>query len=397
MPSAENIAGLIFKFLRNEVSEAEKLALTEWRAASPENEERFRRLTGTEQIREMMSDYYSTKEKAWAKLLELAPELKPVVRPMSTPIWRTVIAAAVIAAVSAIAIMLLKKSPAPTVATIPATSITTDIAAGTSKAILTLSNGAQVMLGMPDHKIDQEKTEQNHIATLDEKGIAYATANKKTEPQTLYNTLATPRAGQYQVTLSDGSRVWLNAASSIKYPVAFTGNERRVEITGEVYFEVAKDALRPFRVVVLSAAPALVEVLGTHFNINAYADEPSGTTTLLEGRVKFTTSASVILSPGEQAKNNYALNKIAVLKNVDTTGIVAWKNGRTLFKDADIKSIMRMIARWYDVEIDYEGTPQARSITGGISRNAPLSELLKVLALNNIHFSMEGKTIVVKP
>jgi transmembrane sensor len=238
-----------------------------------------------------------------------------------------------------------------------------------------------------------------------------------------WNVLATPKGGQYQLILPDGSKVWLNAASTIRYPVAFIGNERRVEITGEVYFEVAPlistggSQKVPFIVKIgtPSGSGGQVEVLGTHFNVNAYSDEPAIATTLLEGKVKVSQSVpqggsparreqSAILKPGEQAVLTHdsrlpdgTLVKagLTIHDNVDMDLAVAWKNGLTAFKSADIKTIMRQVARWYNVEVVYEGTIPQRSFTGGVSRDAKLSELLHLLEVSKVHFRIEGNRIIV--
>lgn len=208
-----------------------------------------------------------------------------------------------------------------------------------------------------------------------------------------YNTLSTPRGGQYQLVLPDGSKVWLNASSSIRFPTAFTGKERGVELTGEAYFEVTKNKEKPFHVNVNGMQ---IEVLGTHFNVNAYADECAIKTSLLEGSVKISKgNASGLLKPGQQGvlKNNS--NNIEI-KKADMNQAVAWKNGLFQFDGANIKSIMRQIGRWYDVEIEYAGIVPERRFEGKISRDAQLSDVLKILELSNVNFSIQGKKIIVQ-
>ncbi len=210
--------------------------------------------------------------------------------------------------------------------------------------------------------------------------------------------MSTPRGGQYSLILPDGSKVWLNAISSIRYPTAFKNSERNVEITGEAYFEVAKDPLHPFKVSVRSALSkenTEVEVLGTHFNINAYSDEPLTNTTLLEGSVKVTRAAgSVMIKPGQQAQisNDGIIN---LVPDVNIAEVMAWKDGHFIFRDTDLKTIMRQIMRWYDVEVKYEGNVPPRYFTADISRNKTLSGVLKILELSNIHFKLEGRTLTV--
>ncbi|HQW44934.1 MAG TPA: FecR domain-containing protein, partial [Chitinophagaceae bacterium] len=207
----------------------------------------------------------------------------------------------------------------------------------------------------------------------------------------------TPRGGQYQVTLSDGTQVWLNAASSIRFPVVFTGTERKVEITGEAYFEVAKNKAMPFKV---TAGSSEVEVLGTHFNINSYTDEPYIKTTLLEGSVKVTVPASAagqsskILQYGQQTAVNKE-GKISVLNNADLEEAVAWKNGRFQFKSADLKTILRQISRWYDADVEYRGNVNIH-FTGQLPRNDNVNKVFEKLALTGeVNFKVEGKKIIV--
>jgi ferric-dicitrate binding protein FerR (iron transport regulator) len=210
---------------------------------------------------------------------------------------------------------------------------------------------------------------------------------------------------EMELILPDGSKVWLNAASSIRYPTAFTANERKVEITGEVYFEIEPLAPKggkgkvPFIVKINtpSGVSGQVEVLGTHFNVNAYSDEPAMATTLLEGKVKVSSlvnGQSSILKPGEQAVLTHN-SQLTIHNNVDMDLAVAWKNGLTAFKSADIKSIMRQVARWYNVEVVYEGTTPQRTFTGGVSRDAKLSELLHLLEVSKVHFRIEGNKVIL--
>ena len=209
----------------------------------------------------------------------------------------------------------------------------------------------------------------------------------------VFNTLATPRGGQFKLSLPDGSEVWLNAVSSIRYPTAFIGNERKVEITGEAYFEIAHDAAKPFKVIVNGTE---VKVLGTHFNINAYNDEATVKTTLLEGIVSLSNAASAVvtLKPGQQAQIGNSRD-IKVINNVDIDQEVAWKNGYFSFYKADLQTVMRQIGRWYDLEILYEGKIPERQFGGKIDRNSNATEVLKILEESKVHFRIEDGKIVV--
>ncbi|MGN6297522.1 MAG: FecR family protein [Ginsengibacter sp.] len=208
-----------------------------------------------------------------------------------------------------------------------------------------------------------------------------------------YNTLSTPRGGQYMVVLPDGSKVWLNASSSLHFPTAFVGNSRQVSLTGEAYFEIAKNREKPFLV---SVNGMQVEVLGTHFNINAYQDENSMRTSLLEGSVKITKGAvSDMLKPGQQAVLRKDDNNIEI-KAANMDEVMAWKNGIFQFSGANITTIMKEIGRWYDVDVVFDGPVPVRTFEGKISRDAELSEVLKILELSNVKFSVEGKKIIVR-
>jgi transmembrane sensor len=403
MQAPNHIADLIFKQLRDELSPEEGTELTAWRQESQENEDIFQKLTDPQHVRKLMQGYYSRK-KSWEKILELAPELKPAAN--TTKIWRKPLSVAatvliifgIAAIIGIIAFNYLtqkNKSGSP-VAKIITDTLKNDLPPGSNKAILTLSNGQQIVLDNTKEKYDAKKF-GNNIDKIDSGNLLYTTGLTGYNESDVFNTLETPRGGQFQLSLPDGSRVWLNAASSIKYPTVFKGNERKVETNGELYFEIVKKAGIPF---VVFTRDTKIQVLGTHFNINAYSDEPSTAVTLLEGSVKIIAGAnSKIIKPGEQARVFAGIGtaNIKLLKNIDVDDVISWKNGRTFFKDADVQSIMRIISRWYDIDVVYQGKIPERSITGGISRNANLSEILKVLEWNKIHFTIEGKKITVTP
>jgi ferric-dicitrate binding protein FerR (iron transport regulator) len=216
----------------------------------------------------------------------------------------------------------------------------------------------------------------------------------------VYNTIATPRGGEYQIELSDGTKVWLNAASSLKFPAAFTGDERNVMLTGEAYFEVAKNAKMLFNVTVNGLR---VDVLGTHFNVNAYSDENVIATTLLEGAVKVTSqviagtpSRSLTMKPGQQA-NVTGAGRMSLVKDADVEKAVAWKNGQFQFDNEDIATIMRQISRWYDVDVLYQGAVPKRFFTGKISRRSNASQVIDMLEFAGVNLKLVGRNIVVVP
>jgi transmembrane sensor len=268
-----------------------------------------------------------------------------------------------------------------------------DIAPGGNKAILTLANGNTLVL--TDAKNGKLASQGGVVISKTADGqVKYTGSGQNALLNTLvYNIATTPKGGQYQFILSDGTKVWLNSASSIKYPVSFIGNERRVELTGEAYFEVAHNAAKPFRVV---SNGQTVEVLGTHFNINAYADENAVKTTLLQGSVKVSSAgSSSVIKPGEQAQFNNG--KINVVSSVDLDAAVAWKNGLFYFEDSNIQEVMRQFARWYDVDVKYDGELPSRHFSGEIPRNINATQMLDILSFKKIHYKLEGKTIIVMP
>lgn len=265
------------------------------------------------------------------------------------------------------------------------------VSPGGDHAFLTMSDGSTVVLdSIQDGKFQRGNTKINKQNGM---LIYSASASSKAIAPGSFNTLTTPRGGEYQVILPDGSKVWLNAASSLRFPTAFSGNQREVELTGEAYFEVARNKDKPFRVKV---GDTRINVLGTHFNVNAYPDADAIKASLLEGSIKVIKgNVSDLLKPGEQAVLKREGDGIEI-RNPDMEEVIAWKNGLFQFDGADISTIMRQIGRWYDVEIVYEGKPPERRFEGKISRDAQLSDVLKILELSNVKFTVEGKKIIVR-
>lgn len=228
---------------------------------------------------------------------------------------------------------------------------------------------------------------------IKEGGRLTYTSSAPHQGEVAYNTLSTPRGGQFAIVLSDGTKIWLNASSSLYYPTFFTGNEREVELTGEAYFEVAADKKRPFRVKV---GDMRVEVMGTHFNVNAYTNESAIRTSLLEGSVVIREgTASGMLRPGQQGVLSRSDGQLAVVDDADMEAAVAWKNGMFQFSKADIRTVMRQISRWYNVEVIYTGKLPKQVFDGKISRNAELSDMLEILKLSEVDLSVEGNRILV--
>jgi len=268
-----------------------------------------------------------------------------------------------------------------------------DQAPGRKAAMLTLADGRQIAL---DSTGSSTIGRQGNNTVVNLKGaLAYnATGPAGSSPELAYNTLSTNAGNQYRLILPDGSRIWLNAESSVKFPVNFGSRERNVEITGEAYFEIAPDAERPFMV---HYNDIKVQVLGTSFNVNAYTDESVVATTLVEGAVKVVSGSNhSVLAPGQQVQ--VSGKNMQVMNDVNTSEVVAWKNDEFYFRRADIRSIMRQLARWYNIKVDYESQDVGEHFYARIPRSAPLSEALKALSLTGkVHFKTGERTVTVYP
>jgi ferric-dicitrate binding protein FerR (iron transport regulator) len=423
------ITSLIEKFLEERLSPEEEKELKDWLAEAEHNDSFFRQITDKNELREKLRIYASADSEAiWkktlqkidggAKLIELYPEKKTV----RLPFGKIAIAASIVLLVSAGTWYFFNQPTSNQTAKTDNTSSSTidnnggtrsQILPGGSKATLTLADGSTIML----HSVQNGNlAEQGHMQITKTDGrLIY---NKKPDSDgslsgtDLYNTVTTPRGGEYQITLPDGSKVWLNAASSLRFPIAFAGNERIVELTGEAYFEVnpqlqsgalkspgknGKIAKTPFIVKISTPGGNRneVEVLGTHFNVMAYTEEGSIKTTLVEGKVKVTSGSKFeTILPGEQAKLN--AGDISV-KNVDAEDVIAWTNGFIPVGGPDIEYTMRQIARWYDVSIDYQGKKPVGSFEGKLPRATSIENIIKLLNANNIKARLKEKerTIVV--
>jgi len=262
-----------------------------------------------------------------------------------------------------------------------------------SRTTLTLGSGQRIVLDSANTGLLASEGGSS-IDKKDSTGITYRTAGAAAS-DIVYNTLTTARGGQAHVVLADGSRVWLNTASSLRFPTAFAGKERAVELTGEAYFEIAKNAGQPF---VVHVPGGDVRVLGTGFDINAYKDEPVVKTTLVDGQVELVKGpAKEMLRPGQQGIWTADASNIRVNTDVDVDGALAWKNGWFQFESQDIPSILRQVARWYDVEIVYSGMPPKDRFSGVVSRKDKVSQVLKIMEQANIHFQIEGRKITLLP
>ncbi|RPD38113.1 FecR family protein [Chitinophaga barathri] len=405
----QRTAFLVLGFLRGELSAQEQEELDAWVAASPENRAFFDSLTVDDSLHRKLAAYaLADEEQGWQRFAaKYFPGSLNVPGPRpdnagsgvqeggetaETPL-RTIrsrnrwwMAAAAIAVLVLGTWMFLPRKQQPAVAV----QQVNDVMPGSNKAILTLADGTTISLDSSGNQV----IAQQGAAVKQTGGLLEYEPGEKGAGN-VYNTLRTPRGGQFRIALPDGSAVWLNAESSLRFPVAFSGPERKVEMTGEAYFEVKQDAAHPFTVQV--TPQTAVTVLGTHFNINAYTNEPGISATLLEGAVQVTAgNDSRRLSPGQQARVNSS-GQITVLQQVDTEEAIGWKNEIFYFRDADIQSVMRQLERWYDVEVEYRGAVPSRRFQGEIQRNLKLSDVLEGLRSTGIGFSIEGKKIVVVP
>jgi ferric-dicitrate binding protein FerR (iron transport regulator) len=303
-------------------------------------------------------------------------------------------AASVTIMLGASAYFLFLKKTTPSLQVVKADTLPDDVQAPQSnKAMVTLANGQKVHL---DSINNGALALQGNVKLmkLASGEIVYQSFGE-ISGQLQYNTLENPKGSKViNMVLVDGTKVWLNAGSSLVYPVVFIGDKRKVAITGEAYFEVAKNPAKPFLVYfeTQTGGGGEIEVLGTHFDVNAYSEEPNIKATLLEGSVKIKRQNAVqMLSPGQQAV--LTTGGIKLEKNVDVSQVMAWKEGFFLFNNIDIHALMRQVARWYDVDVNFEGDISAEGYTGKISNDVPLSKLLEALQLNGLHASMEGKKI----
>lgn len=267
-----------------------------------------------------------------------------------------------------------------------------DVKPGLDGAVLTLADGSSIVLDTVKSGVIAL---QNGVKVVVNNGQLTYLSDGGTPTEAVYNTIKTPRGRQFRLALPDGTNIWLNAESSVRYPLAFNAEERAISVTGEVYLEVERDPSRPFKV----NAPnrAVIEVLGTSFNLNSYADEDALRATLVDGSIRVITSNSpaTILKPGEQA---IAHSQSGLrIQQADVEQVTAWKNGYFHFRNAGIDDVMRQIARWYDLEIEYTGSVPDDKFDGEISRNSNLSEIIRILKLSKIKITLEEKRLIVDP
>ena len=385
MKEAFEIARIIQKSLKGKLSESEEKLLSDWRKVSEENEHAFQRM--------ISEDFYTVgMEKletydyrvAYGRFLQKKYQRR---RKRRFLISMARVAAVALPFVMAVVLYVgLNREEEQTLRP----SLASNILPGTSKAVLTLANGQMIPLGKEttDSTIITDGTQISASGS----GVTYASGVES--ESVVYNKLEIPRGGEFCLTLSDGTRVWLNSETSIQYPVVFGTKERRVFIQGEAYFEVAKDAKKPFTVQFMSSS---VTVLGTSFNIRAYPEEKQSQTTLAEGSVRiYSPGSSMLLKPGEQAEVK-ALSGEMVKKEVEVKTFTSWKDGRFVFEQEPLENIMRTLERWYDIRVIFRDEGAKRiSLSGNLKRYGDFSQVMNMLQMTgDVRFELHGNDVYI--
>jgi ferric-dicitrate binding protein FerR (iron transport regulator) len=409
----EALLHILTLYLNDEaLTAAQEQTLQQWKAASPYYEEALELLTDNAFLRNAIRQreaYAARQYQNWEKLQQQVSGKKRPLHVLSTKRgkWQPWLAAAgiVIAVATGAGFLYQWRNNVPQHSKTGNNIIAgQNISPGQNGALLQLADGTLLILDKMENGVVAEQTGARVV--FNNGGLIY-TPTGSNALKAVYNTITTPRGRQFSVVLPDGTRAWLNTASSIHYPTAFAANERVVSITGEVYFEVAPKARVPFRVNI--SKHTTVDVLGTSFNINAYGNEDRLTVTLLKGSVRvaqraFPGQPPAILAPGQQAllqqtsPDNGHMAGISVIHNADTSKAMAWKNGFFNFEATTLREMMRQLERWYDIEVIYEGAVPDIQFFGKMSKAVQLSDLLEGLKTSGIHFRIEaGRKLVVMP
>lgn len=394
MEIPHHILDLIEKYLSSTISKDELRTLNEWYHAFDDSQAEM----DIEKLHSSLQENLQPEEqisKAIYNRLMNRKEIKPPLKRMR--LWRNFAAAIILLILlSGAGYFYFHKQPSPrqTIATVHPPSSKGDLSPGGKRARLTLADGSTIILDSSQNGTIGQQGGTN-IQKLTSGQVSYNGTRPNALIKVLYNDITTPRGGTYQITLADGTRVWLNAATDLRFPTSFPGQNREVTLKGEAYFEVAKNADQPFLV---HTDKQTIRVLGTHFNINAYPDESVSRTTLIEGSVKVTSSRSpnkgTVLSPGQQATLQPS-GRISVNLHPDIEQVTGWKEGLFVFHSTDFKTILRLISRWYDADIVYNGKNNP-VFTGQLSKQLPVSKVFALLSMTNeIHYTIEGNKILV--
>ncbi len=392
----DDIVVLLSKHINDDLSPNERLLLDEWANRSAANRKLLNDIDDHDALKQELKDF----DRLWnwfgksmsAKFENTLPgKLVEMQQPKKQAWFKWIAAACFLLIISASYFIFFNKQNVNS--EITPIAKTNDVPPGTYKAKLTLDNGATIIL---DNAKSGELTKQGSTVVLNQEGqLVYSSSKNIASSETLYNTLTTGRGETYPATLSDGSKVWLNNETSIRYPVAFTGSERRIELNGgEAYFEVVHNSAKPFKVIVNGTE---VEVLGTQFAISAFPNEQNTKTSLLTGKVKVTANdaSSKILVPGNQANVDRS-GSISIVKDADVQGSIAWVRGYFHFEEADMSAVLRQLARWYNIEVVNEAGISSAKIHGDVERNIPLSKVLANLEkMGNVKFKIQDRKVIV--
>lgn len=390
MASQENLNELYERFLRNESSPEDISLLMDLFGAADHDSLR-------EIVSKQLDDpsattqYDSENDERYDRIFNnLKPQLSPAIK--ARKLWRKFSAAASILLLIGISCYLLLRQPAA-LPVITKNKIHNDVKPGGDKAYLILSNGQNISLNGQHSGLIGKDGGQSIVKTADGK-IEYVNGHSNhTASDSVFNTLRTPNGGHYKLVLEDGTKVWLNAASQLKYPANFKDlKERKIELTGEAYFEVAKDPVHPF---IVKTDDQQIRVLGTHFNVNAYHDDGGSKTTLLEGSIRAAAkNEEALIKPGQQvvSSGNGTLN----VGEADTELAIAWKNDQFMFESEAVRPLMKTVARWYDVDIIYSADVPNVRFNGAISKFENISAVLKILEnTGKLHFEVSGRKVYV--
>jgi ferric-dicitrate binding protein FerR (iron transport regulator) len=393
---SKHIAGLIYRHLAGTITTAETEELQAWSKVSPDNDRFLTELSDETDLAELIlfnETYERNDIKSSLYDTIHAQIITTPVRALPRHRWWAAAAIIMLLAIGATYMWTTHKKPKELP---PIAQHTKDIAPGKDGAILTLADGSQISL---DTVKNATIATQNGVTAKVVNGTLLYEGKGN---ELVYNTMSTPKGRQYHLTLPDGTNVWLNSQSSIHYPTRFSGNERKVNIEGEAYFEVARNSAMPFKVVI--GDKATVNVLGTAFNVNAYDNEPQIATTLVEGSIKIaeekSPAAPVILQPGQQARvaqSQQNASGIEVLLHPDMEKALAWKNGQFYFDGATLPEIMRQVERWYDIQVVLPGTIPHIVFEGKMTRGVSLRFLLHSMEDLGVHYRLEGKVLTIVP
>lgn len=393
----EWIKPLLRKYLEGTLSSGESRELEEWADASAQNRALLQRIADPDQLTTDLKLLHESHSNIFSRLQAAIPELVDEPIKQAPAVHRVHFLRKGFMRYAAAALLLIAGSVALWISTRNTTKQTdtgvsqlpAEILPGSNRASLTLADGSVILLDSTGNGTIAQQGNTS-IEKLSNGQIRYNGSNST--GTAMNNTMRTPRGGQFRLTLPDGTRVWLNAASSLTYPVAFTTSERKVTVTGEAYFEIAKDVKRPFLVDI--EGKSLIQVLGTSFNVNAYSDEHFITTTLLDGSIRVKASLqAIMLKPGQQSMQ--AAGDLTIELHADTERALAWKNGKFDFNGLELPAIMRQLERWYDINVRFNTPPSKEVFRGRLTRDLTLSQVLNILGNMEVKYRLEGRTLIL--